>query len=67
MDDEYELKLIVRAFKSALFMYGEDELLQNPGLLLLEMECIRNLDKFLSFKNKKFKKYEPKEIKNALI
>ncbi len=60
--EEYELKLILRAFRSARVMYSEEELLESPGLLLLEIESLRNLDAFNSTCNMRFKSY--KEMKD---
>jgi len=45
-EEEYEVKLIFRAFNWALVMHGEKVLRENPGLLLLEMESLRNMDLF---------------------
>lgn len=65
--EDYELKLIIRAFNSALLMWGVDYLRENPGLLLLEAESIRNMDLFTSTANQKFRAYVPPNAKKNAI
>lgn len=52
-EEKYEMILLVRAFEQALSFYGEDYLLENPGILIVEAEFLRNLDIFVSSSKRK--------------
>lgn len=63
-NEDYETLLILRAFKSARIMWETEHLLKNPGLLLLEIESLRNLDLFNSSCAKPFKSYKEMTSEN---
>lgn len=62
-EDDYYHKLIILAFDSALFVYGEEYLKVNPGLLLSEMESLSNLYRHIATINANFKNQPTNEEK----